>query len=539
MVEIKGRPWSKSVCNFRTFLRSWTPGQPQECDCKLWHKDNTGHLFSHVRQILPCSPLAALNLNDTTFLSDKQWTRVADKELRLWCNGWRLPDRVRSGFRHWMQYQLRLHTRAFQSENLQLLRTIQSDLGQLRGLVCTPVDHFPHSLHVACPFAFHQLLDVTFLDVTVFHRCSVGMSSIMSDLRSRFQSFHRWNQRYAWGCKWSASLPLARILPKPSKAFMKARPIIACDHCWHSRLTAFLAKGVFQIMLVIFPPGSTFNMLSVQQVIRTMWHSMMSFHAAEPANMTQQDLIGFFNSVPHDRILQALMSTLFLLQEQWGKPWQEQSFPLSFRNMHLEDLPDLTAFMLQSSYFQCGAFTFRQIQGASMGSALAPVLCTPVASTTELLWLRNFRNILFKIGFCTAVRHADNRASPFHEGLRRNSWTQLLLNLEFYGPPILLEYVHEEKFLGTVCSVVQGTITTSQPTDSTVLRTLQSVGSREHVLSGFSARIRTIIRLARPMRLIRPQVEDLIEIYQGRRFSRGCLVQIAHPLLNLVGIHLL
>ena len=24
--------------------------------------------------------------------------------------------------------------------------TIQSDLGQLRGLVCTPVDHFPHSL---------------------------------------------------------------------------------------------------------------------------------------------------------------------------------------------------------------------------------------------------------------------------------------------------------------------------------------------------------------------------------------------------------
>ena len=78
MVEIKGRPWSKSVFNFRTFLRSWTPGQPQECDCKLWHKDNTGHLFSHVRQILPCSPLADLNLNDTTFLSDNKWTRSCD-----------------------------------------------------------------------------------------------------------------------------------------------------------------------------------------------------------------------------------------------------------------------------------------------------------------------------------------------------------------------------------------------------------------------------------------------------------------------------
>ena len=131
--------------------------------------------------------------------------------------------------------------------------------------------------------------------------------------------------------------------------------------------------------------------------------------------------------------------------------------------MHLEDLPDLTAFMLQSSFFQCGAFTFRQIQGASMGSALAPVLCTLVASTTQFLWLRNFRNTLFKLGLGTAVRYADKSAFLFHEGLRRNSWTQ-----EFYGPPILLEYVHEEKFLGTICSVVQGTITTIQPTDSTV-----------------------------------------------------------------------
>ena len=97
--------------------------------------------------------------------------------------------------------------------------------------------------------------------------CMKPGTSIMFNLRSRFHSFSGWNQRYAWGCRWLASLPVARILPK----FMKARPIIACDHCWHSRLTVFLAKGVFQIMLVVFPPGSTFNMLSVQQVVRTMW----------------------------------------------------------------------------------------------------------------------------------------------------------------------------------------------------------------------------------------------------------------------------
>ena len=106
------------------------------------------------------------------------------------------------------------------------------------------------------------------------------------------------------------------------------------------------------------------------------------------------------------------------------------------------------------------------------------------------------------------------------------------LHLEFYGAPlfgILLEDVPEEKFLGTICSVTQGTITTLQPVDATLLHTLKSVGNREHAPDDD-------IRLTRPMRLIRPQVEDLIEIYQGRGFSRRCLV---HRLLKSVGIQLL
>ena len=86
-----------------------------------------------------------------------------------------------------------------------------------------------------------------------------------------------------------------------------------------------------------------------------------------------------------------------------------------------------------------------------MGSALAPVVCTLMTSRTEFLWLRNFRKLLLNIGLLsTAVRCADNGAFHFHKGLRRNLWTQLLLNLEFYGSPILLEYVRKEKFLGTI-----------------------------------------------------------------------------------------
>ena len=144
------------------------------------------------------------------------------------------------------------------------------------------------------PLAFHVLLDTTFLDSSVFERCIVGVSSILANLKSRFQSVCQIHRRYHWGCNWSLSLPIARILPKPSKDFRKARPIIACDRGWHARLTTFLATGLFQIMSVIFPPGSTFNVQSVQQAIRAMWRSMMNYSATEPVVMVQQDLIGFF-----------------------------------------------------------------------------------------------------------------------------------------------------------------------------------------------------------------------------------------------------
>ena len=119
----------------------------------------------------------------------------AGKELRMWCNRWRLPDRVHSGLMYWMQHQLLLHHRALQSDCHESHREVTHDLRVMQGLVFTPADHFPHSLHVACPFAFHVLLDTTFLDATVFQRCTVGMSSILANLKSRFQSVPKWSRR--------------------------------------------------------------------------------------------------------------------------------------------------------------------------------------------------------------------------------------------------------------------------------------------------------------------------------------------------------
>ena len=93
--------------------------------------------------------------------------------------------------------------------------------------------------------------------------------------------------------------------------------------------------------------------------------------------------------------------------------------------------------------------------------------------------------------------------------------------------PIELEHVPGEELLGSITSTQQGTITMQQPANETTLRSLRSAGSKLAALSGFSARALSIKRHTRPLRLVRPQVEDLVEIYHRRGFDLQDLSKLA------------
>ena len=179
---------------------------------------------------------------------------------------------------------------------------------------------------------------------------------------------------------------------------------------------------------------------------------------------------------------------------------------------------ELTEFLLQSAYFKVGLGTYCQIQGACMGSPLAPVLCALVAAEQEFLTICSLRTHLADAGLLRSFRYADNQCFFLRRSELQTEWTNLLFRLDFYGLPIELEQVPGEELLGSITSTQQGTITTQQPANETTLRSLRSAGSKSAALSGFSARALSIKRHTRPIRLVRPQVEDLIEIYR----RRGC-----------------
>ena len=155
-----------------------------------------------------------------------------------------------------------------------------------------------------------------------------------------------------------------------------------------------------------------------------------------------------------------------------------------------------------------------------MGSPLAPVLCALVAAEQEFLTIRSLCTHLADAGLLNSFRYADNRCFFLRRSQVQTDWARLLFRLDFYGLPIELEHVPGEELLGSITS-------TQQPDNETTLRSLRSAGSKSAALSGFSARALSVRRHTRPIRLVRPEVEDLVEIYRHRGFDQRELWQLA------------
>ena len=59
----------------------------------------------------------------------------------------------------------------------------------------------------------------------------------------------------------------------------------------------------------------------------------------------------------------------------------------------------------------------------------------------EFILVKHFRDLVQSAGLLNGFRYADSRAFLLSGVNVGNDWRQLLLHLEFYGRPILLENV--------------------------------------------------------------------------------------------------
>ena len=334
--------------------------------------------------------------------------------------------------------------------------------------------------------------------------------------------------------------------------FNKARPIISYTLSWNEKLGQFIGHLVFSLISSIF--GDVSLDRKVVDIILGFHRLFRDVPCQWELDFQQQDLSGFFNSVPHSRMLESIQFALNLYRCKNQLPADStlsvytkdddrhlRLFRGRYRaaggryiNVDIQHVFPAVNFLLAHSFFFIGRMLFQQIQGASMGSHFAPALCGLVAACQEYCFQKAFRDLINSHNLLLNARYVDNRAMvgmPFwRDSYHWNSFARE----DFYGRPILLEEVVDPVLLGCHIDLNQRTCTVRLDNDLTRYRSGLTEGSRQPLRSALTARIWRILRYTFPPHLILPQEQDLVAIATRTHMNLTDIRTVFRPLLGKI-----
>lgn len=207
----------------------------------------TDHITVFARDFLS-HPIAGAHLQDEVRPTWNTFLHHNTEQFQKFLERWKSPPSLMTYWQHMLQWTWdhSLHT----DSSVWDMGQVRSFRRHLRHFIVSPADHFPHSLCLHCPQQWHYLLRKTFLDPHVFLVCGQPAAQVLRNIK---QSTPPWIlEQYRWGLNWDASLSKGYILPKPTRDFAKARPIIDYSTAWPRRLGMALAIAILEIMKVTY-----------------------------------------------------------------------------------------------------------------------------------------------------------------------------------------------------------------------------------------------------------------------------------------------
>ncbi|OLP78312.1 hypothetical protein AK812_SmicGene41517 [Symbiodinium microadriaticum] len=161
-------------------------------------------------------------------------------------------------------------------------------------------------LHMDMPFAHKfvwQIYKKTFGDTQVYERLPMQPSQAQEFLLSTCS--RSFLQRYKWGINLrTSSLPIAYLLLKQKKDFKGARPSVSYIHFLYAKLFRATAIALDVIMRATCP--RSFGLHTLPSILQQLTEFLqMPPDDAHPV-VFNQDLVGFFTSIPVFRILNAV-----------------------------------------------------------------------------------------------------------------------------------------------------------------------------------------------------------------------------------------
>ena len=542
IIHIKNQTWGQVLFNFRRFLKWWYPDRTPTCTCNRFpshiqqKKKNTPHIVAWASECFPDIPEFRHHAGSEVAPTWRIFHYQATEQFEKWLRKWRLPAHLQQYWQYFLNQQWKL----FREQHGPTHRR-QSQLRQLLSLfIATPANHFPNSLLLMCPVQYHILLQKTFGDTTVFRPSHLGAEEIVTNIQENVPSWIK--KQYRWGLNFQYALSTAYLLPKPTRQFEKARPIVDYSHSWLMKLGGCLATALLEISRPVFTNLMQFT--DVESILTAVRHIFTIHDLEDTLDILQQDIAGFYNQVSHDRIINSVEFTVQRFIDLQQCP-QDQVLNITSRKLErtqrlfrgrwrahskqhhiitLNHIVDLTKYL--HSLFSLGCVSYRQIQGASMGSQWAPVVCSLVALHREHTYSMLFGQAIFSGKLFSSFRYVDNRLLLGPQQLTDRLRQTCFWNLDFYTSPILLEEVQGFDALGFNINPHQRTITSVLPWD-TVIRTSAGFGPRSSMYTGLIARTRLILQNTFPRELQLPQVQDLLALHtlQEPKY-RECIPQI-------------
>ena len=404
--------------NHRTWEETLhTPPDPSDLPCAcshlrtlLLHPDtpttNNHYILTLDQLALPLHLRLFIdaNMNSAFYPTKARYFLTFQAAFTKWLRLQGLPTSLTQHLEPFLQHQWRLHTTHLKQHprfTARLLRQLQEHLGD--NVVLHHADHelqqhFSNHYHTS-----HQPTSTT-TSPPPFQRASA------LDTNGASARLHH---------------PVYGIVHlKAKKQWQKGRAIVSYFHSMSGNLLRITSRALDITLQHLFPQH--LGQLSISQ----LWRRFHCYLTQTPTDVTlhatNDDLVGFFNSVPQHRLIDAVHSMIQQWQSQQsthpvtvdtkatGNPFHHSHVGRHYtkhptqRTLHTSDITTIVTFALNTCIFQACNNTYKQIRGAGIGSQLSPALCNVAITLIENSWHQLHNNLLQHTA--SYYRYVDNRS---------------------------------------------------------------------------------------------------------------------------------
>ena len=476
------------------------------------------------------------NMNSTFFPTKTQYFQHFEQQLTYWLRHHGLPTALHQHSLPFLHQQWKQHidnilyTPRFTSRNVTQLQQFLTD-----KLVLHHADHELQNLRLFCPqHYFHGCLTTWNTPQLFLPLPDLTAQQLHQFLTQSFPASIR--KAYPWGFRTKFYTPHGVVFLKQKKSWRKGRTVISYFRSIAGTLLRATSKALDIMLLHLLPqhPG--------QLSIPNLWQHLHNHFQTTPEDIhltpINDDLVGFFNSVPQQRLVDAVISlcnrwkaqhnttTITIDVQSTGNPIQHSHIGRHYihhpqqRTLDTQHIPLIVQQALHSCIFQACNTYYKQIQGAGIGSQLSPALCNVAITLIEHTWQTTYHNFLHQPSLhLLNTRYVDNRYILLNEQYRSALPITTLAHPEFYEQPVEIEPVDDDHLLGFLIDPLNRTVTFQLPTHSWQIRDPQSAGSHRLRLSGLQSRHHTLQKYTYPKHLAHTTAQKLMQLYMAKGHS--------------------